>query len=177
VFLPMSLSDHPADLCWWLEQLPIATPESAAPLGGSSARRLHDRAGPRSADHSWASAFYLAPTARCLQTIECNHLGTEHESERHRRAIEAARSWVSISARAVRESEAIPGPNAASKRTAGFARTGAASFGTPSVPRGMATTRMPSWSSLRVHGVRGLRVADASVMPSIPAGATHSASI
>jgi choline dehydrogenase len=30
---------------------------------------------------------------------------------------------------------------------------------------------------LRVHGVRGLRVADASVMPSIPSGATNAPSI
>ena len=32
-------------------------------------------------------------------------------------------------------------------------------------------------SELRVHGVRGLRVADASVMPSIPSGATNAPSI
>jgi choline dehydrogenase len=32
-------------------------------------------------------------------------------------------------------------------------------------------------AALRVHGARGLRVADASVMPSIPSGATNAPSI
>jgi len=59
-----------------------------------------------------------------------------------------------------------------------LARTGAASFGHP-----VGTARIGTDAeavvdpNLRVHNVRGLRVADASVMPSIPAGATNAPSI
>ena len=59
-----------------------------------------------------------------------------------------------------------------------FARTAAASFGHP-----VGTAKIGSDAdavvdaSLRVHNIRGLRVADASVMPSVPAGATNAPSI
>jgi choline dehydrogenase len=59
-----------------------------------------------------------------------------------------------------------------------LARTGAASFGHP-----VGTARMGTDADavvdpkLRVHNVRGLRVADASIMPSITAGATNAPSI
>jgi choline dehydrogenase len=80
-------------------------------------------------------------------------------------------------------------PNASAELAAGFGaesrqdlidfvRTGALSFGHPT-----GTARMGNDadavvdSELRVHGVRGLRVADASVMPSIISGATNAAAI
>src|SRR6185295_1795727 len=76
---------------------------------------------------------------------------------------------------AVREAEVIPGPGATSRQDlVEFARTAAASFGHP-----VGTARIGADAdavvdvSLRVRNVRGLRVADASVMPSITAGATH----
>jgi len=42
VFLPSGLSDHPADLCLVLEQLPIADAGGCCALRGSAARRLHE---------------------------------------------------------------------------------------------------------------------------------------
>lgn len=62
--------------------------------------------------------------------------------------------------------------------TIGNPSTGAASFGHP-----VGTARIGTDpaavvdSNLRVHNVRGLRIADASVMPTIPAGATNAPSI
>jgi choline dehydrogenase len=59
-----------------------------------------------------------------------------------------------------------------------FVRLGTSSFGHP-----IGTARMGSGpnavvdSELRVHGLRGLRVADASIMPSIPSAATNAAVI
>jgi choline dehydrogenase-like flavoprotein len=95
------------------------------------------------------------------------------------RAIEAARELGRQSALdAVREAEAIPGPNAAGKDLVDLARTAASSFGHP-----VGTARMGADadavvdSNLRVRNVRGLRVADASMMPSITCGATNAPSI
>jgi choline dehydrogenase len=92
----------------------------------------------------------------------------------------AARELVSQKAfDGIREAELIPGPKTRSKADLiEFVRMGTMSFGHP-----IGTARMGEGtdavvdSELRVHGVRGLRVADASVMPSIVSGATNAASI
>jgi choline dehydrogenase len=179
VFLPSGLSDHPADLCLVLEQLPIATPEAAARFGAPPQEGFTIAPAlvqPTSRGHvRLASADF-----RDAPIIECNHLGTDHDRRAIVRAIEAARELGSRSALdAVRESEAIPGSNMTSKDDLmEFMRTAAASFGHP-----VGTARIGSDadavvdSSLRVHNLRGLRVADASVMPSIIAGATNAPSI
>src|SRR5258708_2241496 len=179
VFLPSGLSDHPADLCLVLEQLPIATPEAAArfgappPEGFTIAPALvqpTSRGQVRLASADWRDA----------PIIEGNHLGTDHDLRAIVRAIEAARELGRQSAlHAVREAEVIPGPSAASKHDLlALAPTRAASFGHP-----VGTARIGTDADavvdpkLRVHNVRGLRVADASVMPSIPAVATNAPSI
>jgi choline dehydrogenase len=79
----------------------------------------------------------------------------------------------------IREAELIPGPKATSRQDhVDFVRNGALSFGHP-----VGTARMGTDadsvvdSELRVHGVRGLRVADASVMPSVISGATNAPSM
>ena len=179
VFLPSGLSDHPADLCLVLEQLPIATPEAAARYGAPPQEGFTiapalvqptSRGRVRLASASWRDA----------PIIEGNHLATDHDLNAIVRAIEAARELGRQSALdTVREAEAIPGPKAASKQDlVDFARTAAASFGHP-----VGTARIGTDadavvdSSLRVRNVRGLRVADASVMPTITAGATNAPSI
>jgi choline dehydrogenase len=178
VFMASGLSSHPADLCLVLEQLPIATPEAALRFGA-----------PPQEGFTIAPAL-VQPTSRGrvrltsanwrdAPIIEGNHLGTDHDLSAIVRAIELARELGRQPAlNAVREAEAIPGPNASKQDLVDLARSGAASFGHP-----VGTARIGTDanavvdSNLRVHKVRGLRVADASVMPTIPAGATNAPSI
>ncbi len=179
VFLPSGLSDHPVDLCLVLEQLPIATPEAAARYGtppqegftiAPALVQPTSRGRVRLASGNWRDA----------PSIECNLLGTDHDLKGIVRAIEAARELGRQSALdAVREAEAIPGPSAASRQDlVEFARTAAGSFGHPVGTAKIGTDADAVVdSNLRVRHVRGLRVADASVMPSIPAGATNAPSI
>ena len=179
VFLPSGLSDHPVDLCLVLEQLPIATPETAARYGtppqegftiAPALVQPTSRGRVRLTSGNWRDA----------PSIECNLLGTDHDLKGIVRAIEAARELGRQSALdTVREAEAIPGPSAASRQDlVEFARTAAGSFGHPVGTAKIGTDADAVVdSNLRVRNVRGLRVADASVMPSIPAGATNAPSI
>ncbi len=179
VFLPSGLSSHPVDLCLVLEQLPIATPEAAARFGA-----------PPSEGFTIAPAL-VQPTSRGrvrlasadwrhAPIIEGNHLGTENDLNAIVRAIEAARELGRQKALdAVRDTEVLPGPKATSKQdVVDLARTGSASFGHP-----VGTARMGTDAgavvdpALRVRHARGLRVADASVMPTITAGATNAPTI
>jgi len=178
VFLPSGLSDHPADLCLVLEQLPIATPEAAARFGAPPEEGFTiapalvqptSRGRVRLASADWRDA----------PIIECNHLGTDHDLRAILRGIEAARELGNQSALdAIREAEAIPGPSASKQDLIDLARTASASFGHP-----VGTARMGTDadavvdSSLRVRNVSGLRVADASIMPTITSGATNAPSI
>jgi choline dehydrogenase len=178
VFLPSGLSDHPADLCLVLEQLPIATPEAATRFGAPPQEGF--TIAPALVQPTSRGRVRLASTNwRDAPVIEGNHLGTEHDLSAIVRAIEAARELGRKAAfNAVREAEAIPGPKASKQDLLDLARTAAASFGHP-----VGTARMGVDAdavvdpSLRVHNVRGLRVADASVMPTITAGATNAPSI
>jgi choline dehydrogenase len=178
VFLPSGLSSHPADLCLVLEELPIATPDAAARFGAPPSEGFTiapalvqptSRGQVRLASADWRQA----------PIIEGNHLGTEHDLNAIVRAIEAARELGRQTAfNDVREAEVVPGSNASKQDVIDLARTGAASFGHP-----VGTARIGVDAdavvdpNLRVHNVRGLRVADASVMPSITAGATNAPTI
>ncbi|HEX3405634.1 MAG TPA: GMC oxidoreductase [Caulobacteraceae bacterium] len=113
-------------------------------------------------------------------TIELNLLGTDRDLAATLKAVEATRELMSQKAfDAVREAELIPGPKATSKQDlVDFVRTGALSFGHPTGTARLGTDADAVVDSeLRVHGVRGLRVADASVMPSVISGATNAPSI
>jgi choline dehydrogenase len=76
-----------------------------------------------------------------------------------------------------RESELIPGPKASAEEIQELARLASASFG-----HGVGTCKMGVDKlavvdpELRVHGILGLRVADASVMPHIITGPGTNAS-
>jgi choline dehydrogenase len=179
VFLPSGLSSHPADLCLVLEELPIATPEAAARFGAPPKEGFTiapalvqptSRGQVRLASANWRDA----------PIIEGNHLGTDNDLNAIVKAIEAARELGRKSALdGVREAEAVPGPSISSRQDiVELARTAAASFGHPvgTAKIGVDADAVVD-SNLRVRGVRGLRVADASVMPTITAGATNAPAI
>ena len=113
-------------------------------------------------------------TGATAPVIEPNYLGTDHDLNAVVKAIEAARELGRQSAfDQMREAEVVPGPKATSRQDMiDFARERAsASFG-----HAVGTAKIGTDadavvdSKLRVHGLRGLRVADASVMPSIISG-------
>jgi choline dehydrogenase len=178
VYLSSGVDGHGTDINLVLEQLPIATPEAAARFGtppkegftiAPALVQPTSRGQVRLASANWADA----------PIIEANHLGTDRDIAAIVRAVEVARELGSKPALdGVRQEEAVPGSRASSKQDVlDFVRTAAASFGHP-----VGTARIGTDadavvdSQLRVRGIRGLRVADASVMPSIPSGPTNSPS-
>jgi choline dehydrogenase len=110
--------------------------------------------------------------------IEPNYLSTDRDLSALVRAIEIARELGNQTAfDGVREAEIVPGVKATSKKDLiDLARTASASFG-----HAIGTAKIGSGpdavvdSQLRVHGLRGLRVADASVIPSIISAPTNPA--
>jgi choline dehydrogenase len=179
VFMSTGLSDHPVDIKLVLEQLPRLTPEGSARFGE-----------PPTEGFTIAPAL-VQPTSRGqvrlvsadwrqAPTIEPNYLGTAHDLAAIVRAIEAARDLGRQSALdGVREAEVVPGPNANSRRDLeDLARAGTASFGHPVGTAKIGTDADAVVDSeLRVRGLRGLRVADASVMPSIVSAPTNAPTI
>jgi len=179
VYLSSGLSSHPADINLVLEQLPLATPEAVARFGATPKEGFTiapaliqptSRGQVRLSSADWRDAPIL----------EVNHLGTDHDLKATVRAIELARELGRQTALdGVREAEAVPGPKATSPDDlVDFARAASASFG-----HAVGTTRIGVDADavvdgkLRVHGVRGLRVADASIMPSIVCGPTNAPSM
>ena len=179
VNLSSGVDGHGTDIILVLEQLPNASPELAASFGALPENCF--TISPSLVQPTSRGQVTLASSDwRVPPTIEGNLLGTDRDLEATLRAAEAARELVSQKAfDGIREAELIPGPKAKGKQDLiDFLRTGALSFGHP-----IGTARMGNDadavvdSKLRVHGVSGLRVADASVMPSIISGATNAPSI
>jgi choline dehydrogenase len=178
VYTSSGLSSHPADINLVLEQLPIATPEAMARFGAVPQEGFTiapaliqptSRGQVRLASADW----------RALPIIEANHLGTDHDLAAMLRAVELARELGRQTALdGVREAEVIPGPKANTRQDlVDLARTASASFGhaVGTAKIGVDPDAVVD-SKLRVHGVRALRVADASVMPTIVCGPTNAPS-
>ena len=178
VYLSSGVDSHEADINLVLEQLPLASPEAAARFGAPPKEGFTiapalvqptSRGQVRLASANWRDA----------PVIQANHLGTDRDIAAIVRAVEAARELGSKSAfDGVRAQEVVPGATAASKQDVlDFVRTAAASFGHPVGTAKMGTDADAVVDSqLRVRGIRGLRVADASVMPTIPSGPTNAPS-
>jgi choline dehydrogenase len=173
------VDDHGVDINLVLEQLPLVTPEAAsrfadAPKEGFTIApalvQPTSRGQVRLASADWRDA----------PIIESNYLGTDRDLAAIVRAIEAARELGSQKAfDGIREAEIVPGPKATSKQDViDLARTASASFG-----HAIGTARIGTDadavvdSELCVHGLRNLRVADASVIPSIISGPMNAPSI
>jgi choline dehydrogenase len=175
VYLSSDVDNHSADINLVLEQLPIATLEAAARFGASPKEGFTIAPAlvqPTSRGHvRLASADW-----RDAPTIQGNHLGTDRDLAAIVRAIEVARELGSKAAfDSIRATEVVPGSKATSRQDLiDLARTASASFGHP-----VGTAKIGAGpdavvdSELRVHGLRSLRVADASVMPSIVSGPTN----
>ena len=178
VYLSSGIDSHSTDINLVLEQLPIATPEAAARFGAPPKEGF--TIAPALIQPTSRGHVRLAGTDwRDAPIIEGNHLGTDRDLAAIVRAIEAARELGSKTAfDSIREAEVIPGSKATSRPDLiAFARTASASFG-----HAVGTAKIGTGadavvdSELRVHGLRGLRVADASIMPSITSGPTNAPS-
>jgi len=165
------------DISLVLHQLPVVTPEVAARFGTPSPDSF--TIAPALVQPTSKGAVRLASNNfQHGAVIEGNYLGTDQDFEAVVRAIEAARELGSQHAfDSLRESELIPGPNASAEDIRELTRLASASFG-----HGVGTCKIGSDRlavvdpELRVHGILGLRVADASVMPLIITGPGTNAS-
>jgi choline dehydrogenase len=174
------VDSHGTDMVLVLEQLPNASPELVARFGTALPENCFTISPSLVQPTSRGQVRLASADWRNAPTIEPNFLGTDRDLEATMRGAQAARELVSQKAfDSIREAELIPGPKTKSKADLiEFVRMGTMSFGHP-----VGTARMGEDtdavvdSELRVHGVRGLRVADASVMPSTVSGATNAASI
>jgi len=110
--------------------------------------------------------------------IDGNYLGTDRDFAAIVRAFETAREIGNQKAfDGVRESELIPGPKASAEEIRELARLASASFGHAVGTCKMGVDKLAVVDpELRVHGIVGLRVADASVMPQIITGPGTNAS-
>ena len=158
-------------------QLPVVTPEVAS------------RFGTPPPDSFTIAPALVQPTSRGsvrldsnnfedAAVIDGNYLGTDHDFAAIVRAIEAARELGNQNAfDGLRESELIPGPRASAEEIRELAKLGSASFGHAVGTCKIGVDELAVVDpELRVHGILGLRVADASVMPRIITGPGTNAS-
>jgi choline dehydrogenase len=157
-----------------LEQLPALTPEAIARFGAPPA------------DAFTIAPALVQPTSRGsvrlassnfsdAALVDTNYLSMDRDLVAMVRAIEAAREIGSQRAfDGLREAELVPGPKATAEVIQELARLASASFGHFVGTCKMGVDKLAVVDpKLRVHGLQGLRVADASVMPRIITGPTN----
>jgi choline dehydrogenase len=179
VNLSSGLDSHGTDILLVLEQLPNASAELAGRVGALP-ENCFTISPSLIQPTSRGQVSLVSADWRVPPTIDLNLLGTDRDLAATLRAVEATRELMSQRAfHDLREAELIPGPKASSKQDLiDFIRTGALSFGHPTGTARLGTDPDAVVDAeLRVHGVRGLRVTDASIIPSVISGATNAPSI
>src|SRR6266404_3088177 len=157
-----------------LEQLPAVTPEAAARFGAPPEDAF--TIAPALVQPTSRGAVRLASNNfQDAALIDGNYLGTDRDLAAIVRAIEAARELGNQRAfDRVREGELVPGSKATAEEIRELARLAAASFGHAVGTCKMGVDKFAVVDPrLRVHGLQGLRVADASIMPRIITGPTN----
>jgi choline dehydrogenase len=158
-------------------QLPVVTPEVASRFGTPPPDSF--TIAPALVQPTSIGSVRLASdNFQDAAVIDGNYLGTDRDFEAVMRAIEAARKIGNQHAfDGLRESELIPGPKASAEEIRELARLASASFGHAVGTCKMGVDKLAVVDpELRVHGISGLRVADASVMPQIITGPGTNAS-
>src|SRR5580700_5266804 len=174
------LSSEPSgetDISLVLHQVPVVTPEVASRFGTPPPDSF--TIAPALVQPTSKGSVRLASNNfQDAAVIDGNYLGTDHDFAAIVRAIEAARELGNQRAfDNLRESELIPGPKASAEEIQELARLGSASFGHAVGTCKMGVDKLAVVDpELRVHGILGLRVADASVMPHIITGPGTNAS-
>jgi choline dehydrogenase len=158
-------------------QLPVVTPEVASRFGTPPPDAF--TIAPALVQPTSKGSVRLASNNfQDAALIDGNYLGTDRDFAAILRAIEAARELGNQNAfEGLRESELIPGRKASAEEIRGLARLASASFGHAVGTCKMGVDKLAVVDpELRVHGILGLRVADASVMPRIITGPGTNAS-
>jgi choline dehydrogenase len=161
-------SSADTDISLVLHQLPVVTPEVASRFGNPPADAF--TIAPALVQPTSKGSVRLASDSfQDAAVIDGNYLGTDHDFAAVMRAIEAAREIGNQHAfDSLRDSELIPGPKVSAEEIRELAKLASASFGHAVGTCKMGVDKFAVVDpELRVHGMLGLRVADASVMPQI----------
>jgi choline dehydrogenase len=172
-----SNSSADVDIALVLHQLPVVSPEVAARFGTPPTDSF--TIAPAVVQPTSTGTVRLASSNfQDAPVIDGNYLNTDHDLAAIVRAVELAREVGNQHAfDSQRESELIPGPIASAENIKELTKLGSASFG-----HGVGTCKIGVDNlavvdpELRVRGILGLRVADASVMPRIITGPGTNAS-
>jgi choline dehydrogenase len=152
-------------------QLPLVTPDVASRFGAPPPDAF--TIAPALVQPTSTGSVRLASNNfQDAAVIDGNYLGTDRDFVAVVRAIEAARELGNQSAfDSLCESELIPGPKASAVEIRELARLGSSSFGHAVGTCKIGADKLAVVDPhLRVHGILGLRVADASVIPRIITG-------
>jgi len=165
------------DISLVLHQLPVVTPEVASRFG-TPPPDVFTIAPALVQPTSKGTVGLASNNFEDAAVIDGNYLGTDHDFAAVVRAIELARELGGQRALDnLREGELIPGPNASAEEIRELARLASASFGHAVGTCKIGVDQLAVVDpELRVHGISGLRVADASVMPRIITGPGTNAS-
>jgi choline dehydrogenase len=175
-YLSSSLSGD-TDISLVPHQLPVVTPEVASRFGTPPPGAF--TIAPALVQPTSKGSVRLASNNfQDAALINGNYLGTDRDFAAIVRAIEAARELGNQNAfDGLRESELIPGPKASAEEIRELARLASASFGHAVGTCKIGADKLAVVDpELRVQGILGLRVADASVMPRIITGPGTNAS-